>query len=233
MSVRGNFEIEKVDFDQAVEKMKNEVTKNGIIIKQILCEPLNAGPSAIGNSIDFTADYIIEFLFLGEKDGEESIYNCYGYAFGMISEYVMNRPVAYPNPKATLCYGGIKNIEIEKVAGPVKEIVYNFYGWRKYEYEFIYQPVSEKLEFRYLKLAHPEYSVNCSRKIVKNFKIIKFILENDHFDVVKSLNSEPIRITNFGVKDAPSSDDIFRKIEDIIKENNKSVKKKKILTYID
>ena len=229
----GSYEIEQEDLNQAYDKMKNEVTKSGIIIKEILCEPLNGGPYAIHNSIDYTASYIIEFLFLGEENGVTSIYNCYGYAFGMISEYVLNCPGAYPDPKASLGYEGVEGIKIEKVVGPIKEILYNCWGWRQYEYEFIYQPVSKELEFHYLKLGHPDYSVGCSREIIKDFKIESFILENKHLKVKKSQDSEPILFSNTAYLNSPDSEDVFGRIEDIIKKNNKKVKKQKVLTYTD
>ena len=229
----GSYGIKQEDLNQAFDKMKNEITKNGIIIKEILCEPLNCGPYAIRNSIDYTADYIIEFLFLGEENGVTSIYNCYGYASGIISEYVLNRPGAYPDPKASLGYKGVENIKIEKVVGPIKEVIYYFHGWLKYEYEFIYQPVSKELEFHYLKLGHPDYSVGCSREIIKDFKIESFILENKHLKVKKSSNSEPILFSNTAYLNSPDSEDVFGRIEDIIKENNKKGKKQKVLTYTD
>lgn len=230
---RGNFEIKKEDFNKAVDKMKQEIDKNGISIKKILCEPCNIGPACIRNSIDFTADYIIEFLFLGEKDGTQAIYNCHGYAFGMISEYVMDRPGAYPEPKASLAYGGVENIEIEKVTGPIKEILYNYHGWRLHEYEFIYQPVSKELEFYYLKMGHPEFSCLSSRKILYNFKIDTFINEDDHLYVVKFPTSEPISISNSAYSDAPKADDVLNRVAEIAKENKKTVRKKKVLTYME
>lgn len=219
MRTRGRMEIEKKDFELAIDKMKEEINTQGINIKEILCKPMNIGPVGERNSLNFVGHYVIEFLFLGEKDNEESIYSCSCHANGMISEYVMDRPGAYPNPKAKL-WEGIKYIEIDKVTGPISEIIYGYYGRFIYEYEFIYQPLNNDSEIYYLKMGHRQNAIYPSRSVIEHSKITSLVNQNDYLHVILEDNPAMICIphTNPLYEEAPNTEDILNKVK------NKSMK---------
>ena len=213
MNVRGKMKIKAEDFNLAFEKMKEEISKNGIKINKILCNPINNGPCGIRNSLNFVGHYIIEFLFLGEKDNENSIYSCSCHTLGFASEYVMDRPGAYPNPEVGL-WEGIENIKIEKETGPISEILYNYYGWLIYEYEFIYQPANNDSDLYYLKLGHDKNTIFPSRSILDHSKITSLSNKGGYLCFTCESNPEMKRISYSKslYDEAPNTEDILNKI---------------------